>query len=74
MRHLSTVRTLLTMETSGCSRAVLSWARTKHGAALVDACVNDLGVVVLYIRQRERRTERFSLLVLAFGNMCLSVS
>ena len=33
---------------------MFSRPRTKHGAALVDACIDDLGVIVLYHCQEEQ--------------------
>ena len=47
LKGLGTVSTLLAVESSGRSRAMLSWPGTQHGATLVNACINDLKIIIL---------------------------
>lgn len=47
LKGLGTVSTLLAVESSGRSRAMLSWPGTQHGATLVNACINDLEIIIL---------------------------
>ena len=54
---------------------MLAWPRAKHGAALIDARIYNLGVVILLNCQKQQRNLMKNLvLVLTFGNICLSMS
>lgn len=46
-RGLGTISTLVAMESSGRSRAMLSRPGTQHGTTLVNACIYDPEVIVL---------------------------
>ena len=60
-------------ESSGCGRAMPAMFRSQHGAAFVNACIDDEKVIVLAIIRQSHSCSISTGYVLTFGNMCLSV-